>query len=322
MNALWSTLFILSPLPLLIFVGRLRRIWQQRAAAKEATEQTFFEPSPEPLPNRFTRHFTPIERLYIRQQAPTARVGFYIVSWLVLCAMAASLLPGTVHSYKIEQPEPIAVWYSYLRASVALGCLTTVIASITAILTGVALTGKLARTSFFLTRPITYRLIFWGRVVPALCALLAGYTAGLGASLVLLLAFYGPVWNHLDGLGLSILIKLSHSQELGWLLRSPWAIFVSVAASMIFVFCAVMVVILQPFRLPKMPKPVLYLVSLATSVTFSVLGAYKVLPTLAHLGLLPSLAMAPPPIWIDAFSISVSAMLLWLAQLAITRKEN
>jgi hypothetical protein len=322
MNPLWSILFVLSPLPILILVGRLRVKRQQRVAGADVAEKKPFEPTPEPPLNLLFRRFSSIERVYIRQQIPTARIGFYIISWLVFCAMIPSLFPDAVHRYQIEQSQSMAVWYSYLRASMVLGWFSIVIAMLTAVVTGVGLTGKIPQTAFYRTRPVTYRMLFWGRVLPALGVLLAGYAVGLGASLGLLVVLYGAVWKHLDISGLTMLLKLSHLHEISWLLRSPWAIFISIAVSMVFMFSAAMAFTLQPFRVPKMPKPVLYLVGLVVYMTFSFLGAHQLFPTLARFGLIPGSSIAPLPLSIDLFPLALSAILLWIAQVAASRKEN
>jgi hypothetical protein len=322
MNLLWTVLLAISPILLLIFVGRFRVKRRRRLAAAEVTEKKPFDPIPEASPNLFLHRFNSVERAYIREQMPTARTGFCIIAWLIFCAMTPSLFPDTVHRYQIEQSQSMAVWYCYLRASMVLGWFSIMIALLTAVVAGVGLTGKVSHATFFRTRPVTHRMLFWGRVLPALGTLLAGYAVGLGASLGLLVAFYGPVWNHLDKSGLAMLLKLSHSYEIGWLLRSPWAIFISIAVSMIFIFSAVMAFTLQPFRVPNMPKPLLYLLGIVVYMTFSVLGAHQLFPTLAQFGLIPGSSIAPPPLSIDLFPLALSAVLLWIAQVAASRKES
>jgi hypothetical protein len=71
-----------------------------------------------------------------------------------------------------------------------------------------------------------------------------------------------------------------------------------------------------------MPKPVLYLVGLVVYMTFSFLGAHQLFPTLARFGLIPGSSIAPLPLSIDLFPLALSAMLLWIAQVAASRKEN
>jgi hypothetical protein len=322
MNLLWTVLLAISPILLLIFVGQFRIKRRRRLAAAEVTEKKPFDLAPEASPNLFLRRFNSVNRTYIREQIPAARTGFCIITWLVFCAMTPSLFPHTVHRYQIEQSQSMAVWYSYLRASMVLGWLSVMIALLTAVVAGIGLTGKVSQATFFRTRPVTHRMLFWGRVLPALGTLLAGYAVGLGASLGLLVAFYGPVWNRLNISGLGMLLKLSHSHEIGWLLRSPWAIFISIAVSMIFIFSAVMAFTLQPFRVPNMPKPVQYLLGILVYMTFSVLGAHMLFPTLARFGLIPGSSVAQPPLSTDIFSLALSAVLLWIAQLAANRKET
>jgi hypothetical protein len=57
-------------------------------------------------------------------------------------------------------------------------------------------------------------------------------------------------------------------------------------------------------------------------MTFSVLGAHMLFPTLARFGLIPGSSVAQPPLSTDIFSLALSAVLLWIAQLAANRKET
>ena len=322
MNPLWPALFIMAPLPVLIIMGRIRiRRWR-RLAAEEPTPSRPFEPQAEVATSALLQSFSPIERVYLRQQFPTARIGFYIVTWLVFSIMAASLVPDNVHRYRVAQSTSMAVWYSFLHASILLAPLSTVIGIFTALVAITGMTGNAAQTGFYRTRPITYQLLFWGRVLPAVSVMLLGYVAGIATALAALVALYGPVWRHLDVSGLAMLLKLWQVHELVWMLRSPFPMFVSIAASMLLVFSIAMAVILQPFQHRSLPKPIVLSLGIIAFEAYSIAGEHYLFSNLSRLGLTASGSGAPAPLPMYLLPLALSGLLLWIAQIAASRKEN
>jgi hypothetical protein len=197
-HAIWAVLFFIAPLPILIVVGRIRLLLRKRReSSEEPVVPKPFAPKPEPTPGWLLRRFTLPERTYLRQQATTAKAGFYIVAWCIFALAVSGLLPGGDQNLQDWPPGSAqAIWFSYLSGTLMLVPLGVVLAMGTALTSGfgIASTGPVAMNR---TRPLSFWLLFWGRVGTALATMLAGYATGIALSLLVLLALHGPVWRHI-----------------------------------------------------------------------------------------------------------------------------
>ncbi|MGC2110715.1 MAG: hypothetical protein WA655_14435 [Candidatus Korobacteraceae bacterium] len=98
-------------------------------------------------------------------------------------------------SYDSALTLPQSVWYLNLRAGFGFDLFICGVAS--ALLACSAIQRKSSTNLRSLrTRPLTLRFLFWARTGSALTTLLASIATAAVGFLLLLLIFYGPVWNH------------------------------------------------------------------------------------------------------------------------------
>lgn len=189
-------LVLLGPIPLLILYAVLRARIKRR---KQATTDTQFpvphekpyEPEPRPHPNAFLRLFPLTTQLYLRQQWTVARFGFIASLWIFTVLLCGALVPPFADKLPTQDQR---VWLSFVTgASVWSSGLPAFIGIFAAIFAGTGIVGVAA--PFNHTRPIPLRVIFWGRVLPALAALLLAAGLSIGIAFTVLRIAYGPVWN-------------------------------------------------------------------------------------------------------------------------------
>jgi hypothetical protein len=196
---LFIVLGYLLPIVVLIVITRIRVRRRRAALALQGESQPkFIEPADEPQPGFFLSRFTLPQRTYLRRQRGWAFYGYAICAWILFVILSANLLPEQVHRYVSSQSLPQQVWDSYLGG---FGLSGSTVVCILAFMTAIISITDLRVPSgavFMRTRPLSLRFLFWARVGLALATLLAAILTALLGSLLLLLIFYGPVWNHLQ----------------------------------------------------------------------------------------------------------------------------
>jgi hypothetical protein len=328
---------IIAPLVALIAYGRIKIAMARRKAEAEDAPAVAvklpFEPKPEPTPGLLLRLFSTPQRAYLRQQIALAKGCFYIVGWVSLVLFTAGLLPQYVNEYGLEQPLAQRVWYSYLN-HVTLSEFWFAFAALGGALIALSALTTDAPAIFNRTRPLTRSFLFWARVLPAIATVLAAIAMGAVVSLLLLLVFYGPVWLHLlDALqapnGSLLMQGLTAQQSthlVHLLLTSAPRIFLSMTTTAILVFAVFAAMIAQPFNILQKRS------SKFATVPFAFVGSFMGIAiihivhganflrvshaTFVYLSLGP-----PPPYMYVLLPLAASALLLYLAQLLVARKE-
>jgi len=321
----YTLVLLFAPLPVLIVVARIR-LQRKRVSEDNSVVPQAFAPKPESAPGIWLRRFSLPERTYLRQQAGAAKIGFYIVAWSVSVLASSTLLPGgpDVH-YGWYAGEPAFVWDRYLTSMFLLTPAGFLFAIITALTAGVGLSA-IGTYAINRTRPVTHRLLYWGRVGIALLTLLAGYFTGIAVSLALLIVLHGPVWQHLNANGQGLQITLMQMRRWNWMLNTSLARFLaSVATSMSMIFSAfVLLPQLQLGRVRlKMGKGLGMLVGLTLPfyIFFSQLGSF-LLPRFTRMFFIYGLSTKVPPPWIAALvPISITAVFLVCGRFAFSRSE-
>jgi hypothetical protein len=318
-------LLLFAPLPVLIAVGRVRiRVRRRRlGVSEEPVEVKPFEPKPEPTPGWWLRRFSLPERTYLRQQAGTAKAGFYVVAWCFFALASSSLLPGDLDRF-VGWPagSPQLIWFDYLQGAFVENMLGLVMAVGTAMAAGYGLIPGLGMSAMHRTRPLTLRLLYWGRVGPALATLLAGYAVGIALSLLLLLALHGPVWRHLNVNGQGLALTLIEMRRIAWMLRvSPAKLVLAAATSMSMVFAALVAFVHLPLGKARLPKWTGWVLGLTVYESFSTFGP-MVLPHVSNVLFLYGLTAKTPPPWIAALvPVCMTGVLLCCGQLLYRRSD-
>jgi hypothetical protein len=176
---------------------------RRKAAALEAAAPSFSPLVPaapwfgSKVGTFFFRRFDGPQLAYLRRQHIFLAWGLFL-TWIFFVYFSSGLMPQYVSAYADRQPLPLRVWYSYLfhiSSGAAIYSVFTFCAA------GVAVAEFGAATAigrFLSTRPLSRSLIFWTRIGSALSTLIFSLVLAAGASFILLLVLYGPVWKHLD----------------------------------------------------------------------------------------------------------------------------
>lgn len=154
-----------------------------------------FDPEPEPAPGILLRRFNRPQRSYLRREVRWGQLGYLVGSWVLFVMFCLSLAPQMADSYDSVLTLPQSVWYLNLRAGFGFDLFICGVAA--AVLACRAIQRKSSIDLRSLrTRPMTLRFLFWARTGSALTTLLASIATAAAGFLLLLLIFYGPVWNH------------------------------------------------------------------------------------------------------------------------------
>jgi hypothetical protein len=322
-QVIWTFALLFAPVPVLIVMGRIKML-RKRATEEDSAATRPFDPKPEPVPGLLLRRFSQPERTYLRQQVGAAKVGFGIVAWCVAVLTSSTLLPGGADNpYGWYAGDAALLWNGYLNSAFLLNPVAVIFGLITAMTAGFGLSatgpGMMNRT-----RPLTRRLLYWGRVGPALLTLLAAYATGIAVSLALLLALHGPVWRHLNVNGQELAMTLKQMRRLGWIMHvSLPRLLVSVATTSGMIFSTFLLLQQLPFGRVRvhMPKVVPLLFGLSFYVLFSQLLRGVASRVSGVFFLYGMLAKSPPP-WTGALvPISITAAFLCIAQVLNRRSE-
>ena len=188
--------------PLVFLVFWLRYKHQRRLAQIERDGLPPIRPlGPEPPPRAglFTpllRCFPEPQRQYLAEQLALALAGFLVMGWPCTVLLTTVLLPAAVADHTTLGTASFNVWYAYTQNVT----LVSLVALAPAVITGLLASGLFLlgpQGTFYQTRPLTRRFIFWSRILPAVGALIAAVAIGIVISLGVLLVFYGPVWHQL-----------------------------------------------------------------------------------------------------------------------------
>jgi len=318
---IYTLLLLFAPVPLLIVWGRIK-VLRQRAAEDDALQPKPFAPKPEPTPGFLLRRFPLPERTYLRQQAGAAKVGFCIVAWCTTVLMSKTLLPGGADNpYDWFADDPALLWNNYLQSAflmIVFGCMFALITAMTA---GFGITATGPGSMMNRTRPITHRLLFWGRVGPALLTLFSAYATGIAISLMLLYVLHGPVWSQLnDSQGFQLTVKQLH--RIAWMQTvSLPRLLLSIFTTSSMVFSAFLLLQQLPLNRIRVPWPLVLLVGPAVFIVINQLVPNLLRRDLRFLFFYNPNSTAPPSWSAALVPIGITAALLTLSQLFNRRSE-
>ena len=187
---------IFSPL-LIVAAWALLRGRRHMAAARCDVTPFAAIPYVAVAPLSILRSYPVQDRLYIREQLQVALAMYGFMSWIVAGLLSAFALAASA-PYAMLWSDPSArVWYSLLSITDIIGIAFLIFPVIFAVGSILPLrVGVIAR--FYLTRPISMRVLFWSRVVFGMAALVAGIFTGVCVTLGLVWVFKGAVWQHLS----------------------------------------------------------------------------------------------------------------------------
>ncbi|MGI4829628.1 MAG: hypothetical protein ACRYFU_15750 [Janthinobacterium lividum] len=194
-----TVLMLIGPIPLLIFYANIRARIKRRK--QPATDTQLPAPNAKPYeseahsqPNIFMSRFPLTTQLYLRQQWTVARFGFIASFWIFTNVLCGSLIPPFADKLPTHDQR---VWLSFVTwASVWSSVLPAAIAILAGIIAANGIIGSGA--TYNRTRPISMRVIYWGRVLPAFAALFLAATISIGIAFTAMRIAYGPVWNSLS----------------------------------------------------------------------------------------------------------------------------
>ena len=304
-------------------------IRHQRQASKlelNGGVEAAFAPADPPAPGFLLRRLSLPERAYLLRYRSALLAGFGILLWLFLINMSAGLLPSAIASTDFTGSVEQNIWYSYIdQLTTGVFFLLNLI-SLTAGAIAVADIGMIEPARFPRSRPISRRLLFWGRVLPSLATILTTFVIAALLSLLLLRICYGPVYNHLQNAASA----LSHpvaadgdSDDLTLLLQTSLPrIFLSGITTILLGFSIAVAAMMLPFQIKRSP----------------ILGALMALGFMGYQTFFISInfaasafsrflfiytAMGPPPPYVFAlFPILISTALILLASRLSNRLQT
>ena len=195
-----SALTILPPILFGIWIVIREK---RKAAALEAAAPSFSPQAPATPSVRsksgafFFRSFDAPQRVYLRRQRLVLACGL-LLTWIFFVYFSSGLMSQYVSAYAGQQPLALRVWYSYLF-HISNGAATHGIFAFGAAALAAGELGPASAVGRFRrTRPLSRSFLFWIRIGSVLSALIFSLVLAAGASFILLLMLYGPVWKHLD----------------------------------------------------------------------------------------------------------------------------
>lgn len=338
-------LILIGPLPLLILYAVLRARLKLRKEPLRNTQfpesnQKPYEPETPPQPNAFLRSFPLAAQLYLRRQWTVTCFGFLTALWIFTVLLCGSLIPPFAHNLPTAEQR---VWLSFVTgASVSGAGLPALIAIFAAVIAGAGIVGSAA--TFTHTRPVPLRVIFWGRILPALAALLLASAISIGIAFSTLRITFGPVWNSVptsardSGALQHGLINLDDDEttqqavarRLQWLAQNPMPrILASSITTTMLCFSALILVFCQPFGAHRKfsSGPMKWI---APMVAFGAIFAFNLLKHrsstsssrhLSQLFFYNSPFQVPPPWRFLPVPIVLSIALLFLSERLFLRRD-
>jgi hypothetical protein len=171
------------PLIVVIIVGKVRLRRQAAELERNGGVEPAFAPIDPPPPSLFLQRFSLPERTYLLRYKPITML--IICAYVFLISLSGGLLPASIQKFGLPGGGSRSIWHSYLFGITT----STAIYSLFALMSGFLASVELFRAAtanFARTRPISRRLIFWGRIAPSLVPLLAGFALAVVLSLTVL----------------------------------------------------------------------------------------------------------------------------------------
>jgi hypothetical protein len=247
-----------------------------------------------------------------------------------------------VSAYAAQQPLALRVWYSYLF-HISNGAATYGIFAFGAAGLAVGELGPASAVGRFLrTRPLSRSFLFWIRIGSMLSTFIFSLVLAAGASFILLLMLYGPVWKHLDngtqptaalianarsqpGPAVDDILESSRSGagHFAWALQTSIPrLFLSILTTQSFFFNLVILLAMLPIRRKKITFVALSVyVFFMLYIIFIVVG-FGVSPNLARICFLYVRPGPPPPYIFALVPVMGSAALLGLASNFSNRNDG
>ena len=306
----------------------------QRKATAKAERNGGMDPpfAPEYLPPSefLLGHFRTPERAYLLQRKQALRWLACIYLYAFLIMTCENLLPEFIAQSGIAGGGPLSIWHSYLAGITQARHIYVLFSFIGGSIASAEI--SLRSTAVFpRTRPISHRLIFWGRIAPSLATLLGAYALAVGISLLVLVLGYGPVYNHLwNAASLPSIIfgQLEIQKVVLTLQTSAPRIFLSSVTTLLLDFSLVVTAFFLPLR-NRLSKAVavgiiLFFGVVATSFVniFHDMHIFPgIIPDISRFLFLYSYLGAPPPYAYATIPIAISIALLTLASFFSERLE-
>jgi hypothetical protein len=199
MNSPVSEVFIFAFVVPFIVVIIVVVLLQRKAAAETGRShgiQPSYAPVDFPPAGFLLRRFSTPERAFLLQLRSALLLIGGTVAYVFVILMCAGLFPRFIAKFGLPGGGQLSIWHSYLFGITLFAGLYTILAVILGFIARGGIGG--ARAVFLRTRPISRRLIFWGRIAPGVAALLTAFALAVGLSLLMLVVCYGPVFNHLS----------------------------------------------------------------------------------------------------------------------------
>lgn len=300
-------------------------------SSKLANEPTLgpFDPKPEAPPGILLRRFNFPQRIYLRSQRRIWLLGYVLCSWVLFVMFCENLPPQIADSHGLPLTLAQSVWYAYLRVGFGFDLIICGFAA-TLFAAGAIQRKSSMELKSLRTRPLTLRFLFWSRTGLALTSLLAAIgTAALGFFL-LLLTFYGPVWNHLqNAISFQGITEQHAHYVISTLQTSPLRLVLSLLTTSLLIFSIVVAIRSLPWSFTPCSNSTLgtvlvflYWMAGFILLVFLVLWGNESLQLARVLFLYNHKNVEPAPPYAYALLPTViAAALLRLAQLFSARKE-
>lgn len=273
-----------------------------------------------PAPGFLLRRFNHEERAYLLRYKTGLIVVIAMMLWFFTVNLCGGLLPSSIADVAKDGfagSGPQNIWYSYL-SQITTSCF--ILFSMFPLFAGAAAVadiGMIEPARFPRTRPISRSLLFWGRVLPSLAAILTTFVIAALLSLLLLRICYGPVYNHLQNAAST----LSHpgsadgdSDDLTLLLQtSVPRIFLSGITRSLLGFSLAVAAMMLPFQVKRQPILGVLMMLGFMGYQTSFISSNFAPPAFARI-LFIYTEMGPPPPYVFALvPILISTALILLA---------
>ena len=271
-----------APLVMGIIVFRIRLQRQTTKLERNGGVEAAFAPADPPAPGFLLRRFSLPERAYLLRYRSALLAAFGILLWIFLVNMSDGLLPSEIANTGFTGSAQQNIWYSYIDQLTTSTFLLFSLIPLIAGAVAVADIGMIEPARFPRSRPISRRLLFWGKVLPSIATILTTFVIAALLSLLLLRICYGPVNNHLQ----NVASTLSHpvaadgdDDDLTLLLQTSLPrIFLSGITTILLGFSIVVAAMMLPFQIKRSP----------------ILGALMALGIMSYQAFFISINFAPP----------------------------
>jgi hypothetical protein len=318
---LWLFAFFV-PLAVVIIVGKVRLRRQADELERNGGVEPAFAPAGPPPPSFLLQRFSLPERTYLLRYKPIVRLITGAYAFLVI--LSSGMLPASIREFGLLGGGPQSIWHSYLS-----GIMMPSIYIFLAVLSGMLASVEIsmgATANFARTRPISRRLIYWGRIAPSFFTLLGTFALAAVLSFAILVICYGPVYRHLLDAALRSHVALDPdaAKDLALLLRTSVAgLFLSIATTLMLGFSITVATLALPLPMGRYRVASIFLLWIgvlgyqmaAIFMNGTNYGLSRFFFLYSHLG--------PPPPYVYALvPITLSAVLLLIAGFLSDRLET